>query len=396
MKEQRKKRRVSFAFEEKSQQKTSPLQNMMKLRSQQSAHETRESGKTNTPDRAKWLAIRYQCQYCFKICANLSGLTQHRNRKHQTKSGKSAIKVKRHREVPDMKQSSNHVSNIKPHSLQFENGDILTSEDTGTASEGTGTASEDTGTASEGMGTASESMGTASEGMGTASEGMGTASEGTGTASEDTGTASEGTGTASEGTGTASEVFETGVVVGSETRSIQMEETGSVQTKETGSVQMEETGSVQMEETSTPQVGTRKCQCQYCYKVCKSTTGLTLHQRSHFVYNCKFCDQGFSNPSILQEHVAEHHPDQANHAFQCIYCSKSFPTDTAMKQHVESSHDLENPYKCEWCGRTFRSKAYLPEHFRIHQQIPHECELCGKVFTSPRYLRRHINRSHKQ
>ena len=166
--------------------------------------------------------------------------------------------------------------------------------------------------------------------------------------------------------------------------------------EETGSLQMEETGSVQMEETSTPQVGTRKCQCQYCYKVCKSTTGLTLHQRSHFVYNCKFCDQGFSNPSILQEHVAEHHPDQANHAFQCIYCSKSFPTDTAMKQHVESSHDLENPYKCEWCGRTFRSKAYLPEHFRIHQQIPHECELCGKVFTSPRYLRRHINRSHKQ
>ena len=112
---------------------------------------------------------------------------------------------------------------------------------------------------------------------------------------------------------------------------------------------------MQMEEISTPQLGTRKCQYQYCYKVCKSTAGLTLHQRSHFVH----CDQGFSNPSTLQEHVAEHHFDQANRAFQCIYCSKSFPTDTAMKQHVESSHDLENPYKCEWCGRTFRSKAYL-------------------------------------
>ena len=295
--------------EEESQQETSPLQNKMKLRPKQSAHETRESGRTNTPERAKWLAIGYQCQYCFKICRSLYGLTQHKNRKHQTNSGESLPSVIEHRGVPDRsellytKQSSNQMSDIKPHSVQSENGDTLTSEDTGTVSE----------------------------------------------------------------------VFETGTVVGIET------------------------GSVQTEETSTPQqVGTRKLQCQYCYRICKNTAGLILHERSHFVHNCKFCDQVFCNPSNLQEHVAEHHPDQTNHAFKCVYCSKSFPTDTAVKQHVESSHDLDKPYMCEWCGRTFRNKAYLPEHFRIHQQIPHECELCGKVFTLPRYLKKHIDRSHKQ
>lgn len=278
------------------------MQNKIKLRPKQSAHETRESRRKNTPERAKWLATGYQCEYCFKICTSLSGLVQHKKKKHETNSP-SVIEVKRHRGLPDRsellytKQSSDQMSDIKSHS---ENGDTLTSEDTGTVSE----------------------------------------------------------------------VFETGTVI--------------------------ETGSVQTEETSTPpKVGARKLQCQYCYRICKNANGLTLHERSHFVHNCKFCDQVFCNPSILQEHVAEHHPDQTNHAFKCVYCSKSFPTDTAVKQHVESSHDLDKPYMCEWCGRTFRHKAYLPEHFKIHQQIPHECELCGKVFTLPRYLKTHISRSHK-
>ena len=119
--------------------KTSPLQNKMKLRPNQSAHETRESGRKNTPERAKWLAVRYQCQYCFKICTSLSGLVQHKKRKHQTNLP-SVIEMKTHRAVPDqsellyMKQSSDQLSDIKPHSVQSENGDTLTSEDTGTVS----------------------------------------------------------------------------------------------------------------------------------------------------------------------------------------------------------------------------------------------------------------------
>ena len=52
-------------------------------------------------------------------------------------------------------------------------------------------------------------------------------------------------------------------------------------------------------------------------------------------------------------------------------------------------------YRCEWCGRCFAHKSYLPEHYRIHQQVPHNCPLCAKVFHTPSYLRRHMRTVHK-
>ena len=147
-----------------------------------------------------------------------------------------------------------------------------------------------------------------------------------------------------------------------------------------------------------PKLSAAEYQCEHCSRVCKSTSGLTTHERSHFAHTCYFCGKVFRNSSAdtLQDHLSEIHPDRIGKlTFNCRYCLKGFPSDLALQGHVKSSHSTSSPkYMCEWCGRSF-PKSYLPEHYRVHQQIPHKCEICGKIFTTPNYLKKHIKRCHK-
>ena len=136
--------------------------------------------------------------------------------------------------------------------------------------------------------------------------------------------------------------------------------------------------------------------CEHCSKVCKSAAGLTSHRKSHRKsHKCQFCDKVFRYANTLQDHTSQYHRDQLEKLmFSCRDCLKWFPTEMALQGHMESSHSGPPKCMCEWCGRTV-GKNYLPEHYRIHQQIPHDCEFCSKSFATPTYLKRHIRNCHK-
>ena len=128
--------------------------------------------------------------------------------------------------------------------------------------------------------------------------------------------------------------------------------------------------------------------CEHCSKASKSAAGLTSHRKSHRKsHKCQFCDKVFRYADTLQDHTSEYHPDQLEKlTFSCRDCLKWFPTELALQGHMESSHSGPPKCMCEWCGRTVR-KDYLPEHYRIHQQIPHNCEFCSKSLQHPRTSR---------
>ena len=145
----------------------------------------------------------------------------------------------------------------------------------------------------------------------------------------------------------------------------------------------------------TPKLSVAEYQCEHCSKVCKSAADLTNHQRSHLAHTCQFCGKVFCNTDTLQDHLSEIHQDQIGKlTFSCRHCLKRYPTDLALQGHVKSSHTSSPKYMCQWCGRSF-PKKYLPEHFRIHQQIPHKCEICDKIYTTLKYLKNHVRRCHK-
>lgn len=60
-----------------------------------------------------------------------------------------------------------------------------------------------------------------------------------------------------------------------------------------------------------------------------------------------------------------------------------------LKQHMRM-HENIRPWKCERCGKCFRTKSSLQHHERGHLGIKnYQCEICGKHFSTKKYLRDH-------
>lgn len=55
------------------------------------------------------------------------------------------------------------------------------------------------------------------------------------------------------------------------------------------------------------------------------------------------------------------------------------------------------PYGCSSCGRSFKKKAHLQEHYLLHTgQKPFVCQYCQKSFTRARTLKTHVIVVHKE
>ena len=58
---------------------------------------------------------------------------------------------------------------------------------------------------------------------------------------------------------------------------------------------------------------------------------------------------------------------------------KGYSTMQYLETHGRT-HAGERPFKCEDCGKEFKSKSELTVHLRIHTgEKPFHCEICGKM-----------------
>ena len=62
-----------------------------------------------------------------------------------------------------------------------------------------------------------------------------------------------------------------------------------------------------------------------------------------------------------------------------------------MNQH-KATHQPANSFIClvKGCEKTFKTKRYLVQHSKIHQDRGLPCEICQRILAGPREMRAHL------
>ncbi|XP_041849478.1 gastrula zinc finger protein XlCGF8.2DB-like [Melanotaenia boesemani] len=105
---------------------------------------------------------------------------------------------------------------------------------------------------------------------------------------------------------------------------------------------------------------------------------------------CDICGKGFRYKYSLEQHYRIH---TGVKPFKCKICGKGFTQNGNMQSHMRT-HTGEKLYSCGTCGKRFAYTCNLNVHRRTHTgEKLYSCKVCGKSFTQNSNLLSHM-RSH--
>lgn len=136
--------------------------------------------------------------------------------------------------------------------------------------------------------------------------------------------------------------------------------------------------------------------CQNCDKVFKDKSNLLRHAIVHSapkMFPCDVCHKSYKS----QDHLDIHH--QTSHAsdtslLTCSTCGDTFNNFSELIKH-DSTHSVDKPYHCRFCGKSYSQKSILRKHLIIHTGERLTCSICGIDFTQKSSLLRHVKRMHQ-
>ncbi|KAI5095616.1 zinc finger protein Eos isoform X2, partial [Silurus meridionalis] len=124
-----------------------------------------------------------------------------------------------------------------------------------------------------------------------------------------------------------------------------------------------------------------KLKCDICGMICIGPNVLMVHKRSHTgerPFQCNQCGASFTQKGNLLRHIKLHSGEKP---FKCPFCNYACRRRDALTGHLRthsvlcllsaiamfyiitvSSPTVGKPYKCSYCGRSYKQQSTLEEH----------------------------------
>ncbi|XP_045781731.1 zinc finger protein 99-like isoform X2 [Maniola jurtina] len=124
-------------------------------------------------------------------------------------------------------------------------------------------------------------------------------------------------------------------------------------------------------------------------------------KRSHMVeehgveplsIKCEYCNRTFNTRARWYNHKKRHHAELKH---PCIHCELKFPTKVDLERHMETHASIKE-YKCDVCHKAYSRKYTLRNHMNIHDNVRHyKCEYCSSSFVQKWTWKVHMKNIHK-
>lgn len=81
--------------------------------------------------------------------------------------------------------------------------------------------------------------------------------------------------------------------------------------------------------------------------------------------------------------------------YKCQYCLRSFKFKKVLENHIKTAHLKRRPYSCKVCGKTFTQASHRNNHEIVHTaDRPFACHICKKGFRRSINLKVHVDSVH--